>query len=128
MVAIVPMREDDLSAWPGVHHGCRGGKDVLVSRYTLEVEPTGCSGDRLEGLEGQQQADFRVAGLWNRKRGAALVGCREAIWEVGFGAVGSQFGHGKLPRPVEQLGACGQWALEPQQSLSWNSSRKPTVF
>ena len=95
---------------------------------TLEAEPTGCSGGRLEELGGQQQADSWVAGLRNRKRGAALVGCREAIWEVGFGVVRSQLGHVKLPRPVEQLGACGQWALESQQSLSWSSSRKPTVF
>lgn len=119
MVAIVPMREDDLCAGPGVHQGCRegGGEDVLVSRYVLKVEPTGCSGGWLEGLEGQRQADSRVAGLRNRKGGAALVECREAVWEDWFGAVGSQFGHVKLQGPVEQLGAHGQWAGEPQQSL-----------
>lgn len=46
---------------------------MLGSRYILEIEPTGYSGDWLEGLEGQQQTNSWVAGLSSRMRGA---GCR----------------------------------------------------
>lgn len=104
------MKEDDHSAWPGVHYGCGGGEDVLGSRYILEIEPTGYSGDWLEGLEGQQQTKSRVAGLSSRMRRAVLVGCRETIWEEGFRAVGSHVGHVKSQGSFEQLRAHGRWA------------------
>ena len=103
MVAIVPVREGDLSPWLGVHLRCGGGEGALGSRYIVEAEPAGCCRDLAEGLKGQRQADPCAAGLRNRKEGAALVGCREEIREAG----GSQFGRVKSEMPVEQLGECG---------------------